>query len=89
MRRRHKPVLNMEALRAAYFDVKEIDSALTRETWRRYGDALELNLNGLYHRLKRGRRLSNAGRTSPCSGVPELESKIVQRAALEMRYALY
>jgi hypothetical protein len=89
MKPRNSPAINMETLQAAYFEVKEADLHLDRETWQSDGDALDQNLHPLYDGLKRGRRLSNAARPSPSIGIPGLEQQILRRAALEMRYALY
>src|SRR5206468_1371564 len=68
------------------------------ETWRHYGEELERNLQNLSERLKRGayrakpvRRVYIAktdGRQRPL-GVPVLEDKIVQRAAVEVLNAIY
>ena len=68
------------------------------ETWRHYGEDLEINLQDLSHRLKQGayrampvRRVyipKTDGRLRPL-GVTALEDKIVQRAAVEVLNAIY
>jgi RNA-directed DNA polymerase len=88
-----------ETLRTAYFGLKkEAAPGVDGETWRHYGEALEENLQDLSHRLKRGayrakpvRRVfipKADGRQRPL-GVPVLEDKIVQRAAVEVLNAIY
>src|SRR5258705_13776032 len=83
----------------AYFRMKkEAAPGVDGETWRNYGETLEDNLQDLSHRLKRGayrakpvRRVYIAkadGRQRPL-GVPALEDKIVQRAAVEVLNAIY
>ena len=69
-----------------------------RETWQHYGEKLEGSLQDLSERLKRGayrakpvRRVyipKADGRQRPL-GVPALEDKIVQRAAVEVLNAIY
>ncbi|HEY0723163.1 MAG TPA: group II intron reverse transcriptase/maturase [Pyrinomonadaceae bacterium] len=92
-------IYNLETLRRAYFSLKkEAASGVDGETWRHYGEILEDNLQDLSHRLKRGayrakpvRRVyidKNDGRKRPL-GVPVLEDKIVQRAAVEVLNAIY
>ncbi len=88
-----------ETLREAYLSLKR-DAApgVDGETWRHYGEALEENLHDLSERLKRGayrakpvRRAYIAkadGRQRPL-GIPTLEDKIVQRAAVEVLNAIY
>ena len=92
-------VYDPDALRAAYLELKR-DAApgVDGETWRHYGEALEVNLQTLSERLKRGayrakpvRRVyisKEDGRQRPL-GVPALEDKIVQRATVEMLNAIY
>src|SRR5438093_1179510 len=90
---------NLETLRMAYFSLKkESAPGVDGETWRNYGETLEDNLQDLSHRLKRGayrakpvRRVyipKADGRQRPL-GVPALEDKIVQRAAVEVLNAIY
>jgi RNA-directed DNA polymerase len=92
-------IYNLETLRMAYFSLKkEAAPGVDGETWRHYGETLEDNLQDLSHRLKRGayrakpaRRVyipKADGRQRPL-GVPALEDKIVQRAAVEVLNAIY
>jgi RNA-directed DNA polymerase len=87
-------IYNLETLRTAYLSLKK-DAACggDGETWRHYGETLEVNLQDLSPRRKRGayrakpvRRVyipKADGRQRPL-GVPALEDKIVQRAAVEV-----
>jgi group II intron reverse transcriptase/maturase len=86
-------------LRMAYFALKkEAAPGVDGETWRRYGEKLEANLQDLSERLKQGayrakpvRRVyvpKADGRQRPL-GVTALEDKIVQRAAVEVLNAIY
>ena len=89
-------IYNPETLRMAY--LKKDACGVDGETWRHYGETLEVNLQDLSHRLKRGayrakpvRRVyipKADGRQRPL-GVPALEDKIVQRAAVEVLNAIY
>ena len=92
-------IYNQETLRMAYFRLKkEAAPGVDGETWRHYGEKLEENLQDLSGRLKRGayrakpvRRVyidKADGRKRPL-GVPALEDKIVQRAAVEVLNAIY
>src|SRR3974377_181481 len=92
-------IYNPETLRMAYFSLKkEAAPGVDGETRRHYGEELERNLQDLSERLKRGayrakpvRRVYIAktdGRQRPL-GVPALEDKIVQRAAVEVLNAIY
>src|SRR5271167_3359237 len=92
-------IYNLETLRMAYFRLKkEAAPGVDGETWRHYGEQLEVNLQDLSERLKRGayrakpvRRVyipKADGRQRPL-GVPALEDKIVQRAAVEVLNAIY
>jgi RNA-directed DNA polymerase len=92
-------IYDPERLREAYFCLKkEAAPGVDGETWRHYGETLEDNLQDLSHRLKRGayrakpvRRAyinKSDGRKRPL-GVPVLEDKIVQRAAVEVLNAIY
>jgi len=92
-------IYNLDTLRMAYFRLKkEAAPGVDGETWRHYREELERNLQDLSERLKRGayrakpvRRvyISKAdGRQRPL-GVPVLEDKIVQRAAVEVLNAIY
>ncbi len=91
-------IYNLETLRRAYFRLKkEAAPGVDGETWRHYGEQLERNLQDLSERLKRGayrakpvRRVfipKADGRQRPL-GVPALEDKIVQRAAVEVLNAI-
>jgi RNA-directed DNA polymerase len=92
-------IYNLETLRMAYFALKkEAAPGVDGETWRHYSEELGKNLQDLSERLKRGayrakpvRRVYIAktdGRQRPL-GVPVLEDKIVQRAAVEVLNAIY
>jgi RNA-directed DNA polymerase len=92
-------IYNLETLRTAYLSLKkDAASGVDGETWRHYGESLEDNLQDLSHRLQRGayrakpvRRVyipKADGRQRPL-GVPALEDKIVQRAAVEVMNAIY
>jgi RNA-directed DNA polymerase len=92
-------IYNLETLRMAYFSLKkEAAPGVDGKRWRNYGETLEDNLQDLSHRLKRGayrakpvRRVyipKADGRQRPL-GVPALEDKIVQRAAVEVLNAIY
>jgi RNA-directed DNA polymerase len=92
-------IYNLEMLRMAYLRLKrEAAPGVDGETWRHYGEQLERNLQDLSERLKRGayrakpvRRVyipKADGRQRPL-GVPALEDKIVQRAAVEVLNAIY
>jgi len=92
-------IYNLETLRMAYFRLKkEAAPGVDGETWRHYGEQLEVNLQDLSERLKRGayrakpvRRVyipKADGRQRPL-GVTALEDKIVQRATVEVLNAIY
>src|SRR5258705_4483184 len=92
-------IYNLGTLRIAYFSLKkEAAPGVDGETWRHYGEQLEVHLQDLAERLKRGayrakpvRRVfipKADGRQRPL-GVPALEDKIVQRAAVEGLNAIY
>jgi RNA-directed DNA polymerase len=92
-------IYNLETLRMAYFSLKkEAAPGVDGETWRHYGEQLEMNLQDLSDRLKRGayrakpvRRVyipKADGRQRPL-GVTALEDKIVQRAAVEVLNTIY
>jgi len=92
-------VYDVERLGKAYFDLKK-DAApgIDGQTWQQYGENLPENLRDLSGRLRRGayqakpvRRAyvpKRDGRQRPI-GVPTLEDKIVQRAAVEVLNAVY
>ena len=92
-------IYNLDTLRMAYFRLKkEAAPGVDGERWRHYGEQLEKNLQALSERLKRGAHRAKPvrrvhipkadGRQRPL-GVPVLEDKIVQRAAVEVLNAIY
>ena len=89
----------IDTLRFAYSQLKRHAAVgVDGETWQHYGEDLEANLQDLSHRLKRGayrakpvRRVyipKADGRQRPL-GVPALEDKLVQRAAVEVLNNIY
>jgi RNA-directed DNA polymerase len=92
-------IYRIDTLRFAYSQLKRHAAAgVDGETWQHYGEDLEANLQDLSHRLKRGayrakpvRRVyipKADGRQRPL-GVPALEDKLVQRAAVEVLNNIY
>jgi len=92
-------VYNLDTLRGAYFCLKRnATPGVDGQTWRAYGEALEMNLQNLSDRLKRGayrakpvRRVyipKPDGRQRPL-GVTTLEDKIVQRATVTVLNTIY
>lgn len=92
-------IYNVVALRKSYYCLSpQAAAGVDGETWKHYGENLESNLRDLSERLKRGayratpvRRVfipKADGRQRPL-GVPVLEDKIVQRAAVEVLNAIY
>lgn len=92
-------IYNVESLRSAYFEIKKDAAAgVDRETWIGYGENLELNIQELSERLRRGayrakpvRRVyipKADGQQRPL-GVTTLEDKIVQRATVAVLDAIY
>jgi group II intron reverse transcriptase/maturase len=92
-------IYNPETLQMAYFSLKkEAAPGVDGETWRHYGEQLEVNLQDLSERLKQGayrakpvRRVyipKADGRQRPL-GVTALEDKVVQRAVVEVLNAIY
>jgi hypothetical protein len=92
-------IYNPDTLRMAYFRLKkEAAPGVDGGAWRHYGEELERNLQDLAERLKRGAYRAKAvrrvyipkadGRQRPL-GVPTLEDKLVQRAAVEVLNAIY
>ena len=90
---------SVDTLREAYYSLKrEASAGIDGETWKQYGEELEENLQDLSERLKRGvyrakpvRRTyipKADGRQRPL-GVPVLEDKIVQYAAVLVLNAIY
>src|SRR5437867_5320273 len=84
-------IYNLETLRMAYFRLKkEAAPGVDGETWRHYGEQLEVNLQDLAERLKRGayrakpvRRvyIPKADARQRPLGVSALEETIVQTEA--------
>jgi group II intron reverse transcriptase/maturase len=92
-------VYNIERLREAYFALKRNAAAgVDGQTWQAYGQELEMNLKNLSDRLARGSYRAKPvkrvyirkedGRQRPI-GIPVLEDKIVQRAAVRVLGAVY
>jgi RNA-directed DNA polymerase len=92
-------VYNVERLRESYLALKRDAAAgVDGQTWRAYGQALGANLKDLSDRLARGAYRAKPvkrvyipkadGRQRPI-GVPALEDKIVQRAAVTVLNAIY
>jgi RNA-directed DNA polymerase len=92
-------IYQVERLRAAYLACKRDAAAgVDGQTWAGYGQGLEARLLGLSDRLARGgyrpqpvRRayIDKADGSKRALGVPALEDKIVQRAAVEVLNAIY
>ena len=92
-------VYNVEKLRAAYLALKPNAAAgVNGQTWQAYGKELESNLQNLSDRLARGAYRAKPvkrvyipkadGKQRPI-GIPVLEDKIVQRAAVKVLNAIY
>jgi RNA-directed DNA polymerase len=92
-------VYNIERLREAYFALKRnVAAGVDGETWQAYGQELESNLKNLSERLVLGTYRAKPvkrvyipkadGRKRPI-GIPALEDKIVQRAAVQVMNAIY
>jgi len=92
-------VYDVNRLRAAYWALKpDAAAGIDGQTWQSYGQDLQRNLEDLSDRLRRGayrakpvRRVyipKPDGRQRPL-GVPALEDKIVQRAAVEVLQTVY
>jgi RNA-directed DNA polymerase len=92
-------VYDIDQLRNAYFGIKrKAAPGMDGETWQQYGENLEENLRDLSARLQRGayrakpvRRTyvpKGDGSQRPI-GIPVLEDKIVQRAAVEILNGIY
>ena len=93
------PIYDIDRLRRAYYEVqRDAAAGMDGETWKHYGEKLEEHLRDLSGRLARGayrakpvRRVyieKADGRKRPL-GVPVLEDKMVQRAAVEVLNAIY
>ena len=92
-------VYDVERLREAFFALKRNAAAgVDGQTWQAYGSELESNLQNLSDRLARGAYRAKPvkrvyvpkadGRKRPI-GIPVLEDKIVQRAAVKVLNAIY
>jgi group II intron reverse transcriptase/maturase len=92
-------VCNIERLREAYLALKRDAAAgVDGQTWQAYGQELGSNLQNLRDRLARGTYRAKPvkrvyipkadGRKRPI-GIPVLEDKIVQRAAVKVLSAVY
>jgi RNA-directed DNA polymerase len=92
-------VYHIERLREAYLALKRDAAAgVDGQTWQAYGQELESNLQDLSDRLARGAYRAKPvkrvyipkadGRQRPI-GIPVLEDKIVQRAAVQVLNAVY
>ena len=92
-------VYNIERLREAYLALKRNAAAgVDGQTWQMYGQELESNLKNLTERLaagtyrakpvRRGYVPKEGGKQRPI-GIPVLEDKIVQRAAVQVLNAIY
>ncbi len=92
-------IYKTDTLRGAYFSLKRTAApGVDGETWSAYGEELEENPQSLSVRLKHGayrakpvRRVyipKTDGRRRPL-GVPVLEDKLVQRAAVEVLNTIY
>jgi RNA-directed DNA polymerase len=92
-------VYNVDRLREAYFALKRnVAAGIDGETWQTYGQELESNLKDLSERLVLGtyrakpvKRVyvpKEGGKQRPI-GIPVLEDKIVQRAAVMVLNAVY
>ena len=92
-------VYSIDRLREAYFGLQpHAAPGVDDQTWRAYGDKLEARLQDLSGRLRRGAYRAKPvkrvyipkpdGRQRPI-GVPTLEDKIVQRAAVSVLQAIY
>jgi RNA-directed DNA polymerase len=92
-------VYNVERLREAYLALRRNAAAgVDGQTWQAYGQELESNLKNLSDRLAAGTYRAKPvkrvyipkadGRQRPI-GIPALEDKIVQRAAVQVLNAVY
>ena len=92
-------VYDVDRLREAYFALKRTAApGIDGQTWQEYGTELESNLQDLSDRLARGAYRAKPvkrvyipkadGRPRPI-GMPVLEDKIVQRAAVQVLNAVY
>jgi len=92
-------VYAVESLREAYFGLRRaVAPGMDGETWQHYGENLEANLQDLSDRLARGAYRAKPvlrvhipkgdGGQRPI-GIPVLEDKIVQRAAVDVLNCIY
>ncbi len=92
-------VYNIDRLRESYFALKRnVAAGVDGETWQTYGQELESNLKNLSERLVLGTYRAKPvkrvyipkadGKQRPI-GIPVLEDKIVQRAAVQVMNAVY
>jgi len=92
-------VYNTDRLTEAYYQQKRNSATgVDGETWSHFGENLELNIQDLSDRLKRGAYRARPvkrvyipkpdGRQRPI-GIPTLEDKIVQRSTAEVLNAIY
>jgi group II intron reverse transcriptase/maturase len=92
-------VCEIDRLREAYYGINRNGAAgIDEQTWRGYGEELEVNLQKLSERLCHGTYRASPvrrqyipksdGRQRPI-GVPTLEDKIVQRATVEVLNVVY
>ena len=92
-------VYDIDRLRETYYGLKRNGArGVDGETWERYGEGLEENLQDLSERLKRGAYHAKPvkrvyipkadGRKRPI-GIPALEDKIVQGATAEVLQSVY
>lgn len=92
-------VYDVERLREAYYRIKrQASPGVDGQTWREYGEDLEINLQDLSERLRRGGYRAKPvkrvyipkpdGRQRPI-GITTLEDKIVQRATTTVLNAIF
>jgi len=92
-------IYNVDNLRAAYYSLKrKAAPGVDKETWKSYGEELEIKLQDLSEKLKRGAYQAKPvrrayipkadGKQRPL-GVTVVEDKIVQKAAVEVLNAIY
>jgi group II intron reverse transcriptase/maturase len=92
-------IYDINVLREAFYGInRDAAPGIDGETWERYAEGLEGNLQDLSERLKRGAYRAKPvkrtfitkpdGRQRPL-GVPALEDKIVQKAAVQVLNAIY
>ena len=92
-------VYNIDCLREAYLSIKRRAApGVDEQTWQQYGEDLEANLHDLSRRLQRGAYqakpvkrtyVPKADGSQRPIGIPVLEDKIVQRAAVRVLNNVY